>query len=171
MTACLLPSTGDTGKRELVIGVRKDEIIELRVKNTMPTRVAMSLLVDGVNTLGGRRERLGEAWSWVLDAGKESKFEGWYFPEKLVAEPGARQFKMNRFLFKDVAPVAGREKFGDAPGVITAAFYAERGRDLKLDKRQVDEARNLQAVDFKPGRLLGVVHIRYVDAADLKKLD
>jgi hypothetical protein len=163
---------GTKGARsDLFIGVRKDEMIEILVENQGAERVAMSLLVDGVNTLGGKRQRLGEAWSWVLEPKKTYRYEGWYFAEQVVAEPGKQQFRMNRFVFKDVAPAAGRERFGDAPGVITLAFYAERGRDLKLDMRQKDEQRLLQAVDFKAGRLLGVVHVRYADENDLKKND
>jgi hypothetical protein len=166
------PSGGTKGARsDLFIGARKDEMIEIVVENQGAERVALALLVDGVNTLGGKRQRLGEAWPWVLEPKKTYRYEGWYFPETAVAEPGQQKFKMNRFLFKDVAPAAGREKFGDAPGVITLAFYAERGRDLKLDLRQKDEQRTLQAVDFKAGRLLGVVQIRYADEDDLKKTE
>jgi hypothetical protein len=169
------PGGDDQGRSILGIGARKDEMIDIVVRNEGMVRVGMALLVDGTNTLGGKRERLGEARLWVLDPVPADqpapRFEGWYFPDHLIATPGGSKQKMNRFIFRDLAPVAGREKFGDAPGVITAAFYAERGRDLVLDKLQRDEFRALEAVDFKAGRLLGVVHIRYVDEADLKKLE
>jgi hypothetical protein len=78
---------------------------------------------------------------------------------------------MNRFHVKDVAPVAGRQTFGDAPGVITAAFFAEQGRDLLIGRLDRDEQRDLRTVDFKAGKLLGVVHIRYVDEKDLRRFD
>jgi uncharacterized caspase-like protein len=157
----------DGARSELVIGARKDEIIEIHVRNNTLNSVALVLLVDGMNTINGKRERLGEAQPWVLKPAIDYKIEGWYFTEKPAADPNKVQFKLNRFVFRDVAPVVGRDKFTDAPGVITAAFYAERGRDLVLDKLQRDEQRTLPVTDFKVGRLLGVANLRYVDAKDL----
>jgi uncharacterized caspase-like protein len=158
-------SEGNSG--DLVIGVRKDEILEVCVRNGSPNKVALALLINGKNTYGGKLQRLGEATPWVLDAGKTYRFEGFYFPNAPIAGPGSVATRMNRFIVRDVAPVAGRERFDQSPAVITAAFYGESGRDLRIGGRDVDEQRNLQAVDFKVGRLLGVVNIRYVDEKDL----
>ena len=50
--------------------MRSGEWFEIRVENHWKQRVSMTLLVDGLNSLGQRRERLGEGWSWVLEYGQ-----------------------------------------------------------------------------------------------------
>ena len=170
-----LPGGGDT-RSEMMIGAHAGEIVRVRVRNEGATKVAMILLVDGVNTVDGRRELLGHARPWLLKPVQPGEpggvIEGWTVEDKSAASAaGTAKFKLNRFQFHDLAPVAGREKFGDAPGIITAAFYAEAGRGVELGKLDRDEVRHLQVEDFKVGRLLGVVQIRYVDEKDLKKRD
>jgi hypothetical protein len=157
-------------RAELVIPARDGQVFEVRVANKAKHRVAMTLLVDGINSLGQRRERLGQAWSWVLDGEQEYTIEGWYLPKTAKARPGVgADFTLKRFQFVDVArSVAGRQRFGESVGLITAAFYAEFGRSLGVGEGP-EEQRRLRTTAFVPGRLLGVVHLRYVDARELDK--
>jgi hypothetical protein len=156
-----------TGKRrvDMVVPARKGEVYEIRVESRAKHRVAMTLLVDGINTVGQKRERLGNARSWVLDPEDKLVVDGWHLPD-----PGGKKgFVVKRFQFVDAArSVAGRQQFTEALGVITAAFYAEAGRSLGTGEGP-EEERSLQAVRFRAGRLLGVVHVRYADERDLKK--
>jgi hypothetical protein len=166
-----VPVEDASGKKriDLVVPARSGEEFEVRVENRAKHRVALTLLVDGINSLGQRRERLGNAWSWVLGPEKKSTIEGWYLPRAQGARPGdGKAFTLKRFKFVDLAAsVAGRQKFGESIGVITAAFYAEYGRSLGVGEGRTEQ-RQLRTVDFKPGRLLGVVHIRYADEKELR---
>jgi hypothetical protein len=167
----VLTEKGSGERKELVIAAKDGEIFEIRVTNNMKERVAMTLLVDGINTLGQKRERLGNAWSWVLRPQATESFEGWYLPPKDNPKPGETlKTNMKHFQFTDIADsVAGRQNFGDSIGLITAAFYAEFGRSLGVGEGPAEE-RKLNTVDFKVGRLLAVVQIRYVEEVALKKL-
>jgi hypothetical protein len=179
----LLPKTiptenGDRELKELVIPAKDGEVFEIRISNDSKDPVAMALLVDGINTLGQKRERLGEARTWVLKQGKSYRVDGWYVPKeddyiskKDNATPeNQRAFTKREFVFTDLAnSVAARKGFGDSIGLITAAFYAEYGRGLGVGAGEAEE-RKLNTVDFKVGRLLAVVQIRYVDEEELKKL-
>ncbi len=172
----LLPKAVQTEKgsrelKELVISAKDGEIFEIRVSNNSKDSVALALLVDGINTLGQKRERLGTAWSWVLKPEKNYTIDGWHVPKKDGARPGeSADFTKKAFVFTDIAnSVAVRQGYGDSIGLITAAFYAEFGRGLGVGAG-AEEERKLNTVDFKVGRLLAVVQIRYVDETELQKL-
>ncbi len=175
-----MQAAGDEAPNQLLVPAREGELFEIRVWNNSPNRVALTLLVDGLNTLGQNRERLGQAWSWVVEPTRQTDrppdsrppfyaVEGWYLPKGPGAVPGrAADFTMRRFRFTGVAQsVAGRQNFGESIGLITAAFYAERGRGLGVGEGPA-EARPLRTAGFQPGRLLGVVQIRYADERDLE---
>ncbi len=168
----LMPGT-DGQPPELLIAASDGELYEIRVWNNFPQRVAMSLLIDGINTLGRNPERLGKAWSWVLEPTEDSArpqiVDSWYLPDTRPTAAGQQISALaSRFKFVDVSQsLASRKKFTDSLGVITAAFYAERGRALGTGEGP-SEQRELRTINFKPGRLLGVVHIRYVDAFAIK---
>jgi Caspase domain len=159
----LLEVTGKSGDpdvpRELVLSVKKDEIVELKVTNNFADRVAMNLYVDGLNTIGQRRELIGKGSAWVMDPGKTYTIPGWFLPETST---------LKRFQFVDLPQsVAGRKNFGDSIGRITAAFYAPAGRAIGVGNGP-EERRTFKTVDdFVPGRLLGIVNIRYVDEKSL----
>jgi hypothetical protein len=156
---------------QMVMKVRKGEEFEIRVRNRRKDRVAMTLLVDGINTLGQKRERLGQAWSWVLNPAEgDYVFDGWYKPPRQIDDVKAGQtaeFGMRRFAVADAADsVAGRQGFTDSLGLITVAFYAEvppGGRDLGIGQGHKEEKRELRMTEFKLGRLLCAVNIRYVE--------
>ncbi len=121
---------------------------------------------------------LGNAWSWVLTPDEQRQREGrlghsvvagWYIPNREIPASGKTSgYTVKRFRFVDMADsVAHRLKFGDSVGLITAAFYAERGRAIGVGEGP-SEQRNLRTVDFHPGRLLAVAQIRYVDERELE---
>jgi hypothetical protein len=58
--------------------------------------------------------------------------------------------------------VAGRQKFGTSIGLITAAFFEEQGKDIGVGGGPGQRVR-LQTTNFKPGNLIGVVQIRYIE--------
>jgi hypothetical protein len=160
----------------LAIGARPDEMYEVRVWNNSRNRVAMQLLVDGLNTLGQSRvdvrEGLGSGAAWVLEPAKEGKpfvCEGWHFPKPNAPIGSVEQTTMKRFRFVDVGQsAAARQKFGESLGVITAAFYAEQGKAIGTGEGP-EEKRLLKTVDFRPGRLEAVVQIRYFDEREGNK--
>lgn len=168
---------GKSKRTELIVAAKEGELFEIRIETRSRNRAAMSLLVDGLNTLGQKRERLGSAWSWVLEPSSEPgqprkyTIDGWHLPKAESAEAGqAADFTVKRFQFVDIAQsVAGRHNFNDSIGLITAAFYAEKGRALGVGEGP-EEQRNLKCAGFQPGRLLGVINIRYVDQRELDRM-
>ena len=58
-------------RRHLLAAGQSGKRFEIRVWNNGSERVAMTLLVDGVNTLGQTCEPPGRSWSWVLDPTKD----------------------------------------------------------------------------------------------------
>lgn len=190
---------------ELLIAASPDELFEIRVENRYGHDVAMTLLLDGLNSLGQQRERLGAARSWIvrrpaipelLDRLRRKKQSGTLAEdeardlaaeEERVLRPANYVFDSwvqnqsgpvgkvenvtaRRFRFTDLAEsVAARQRFTDSIGLITAAFYAERGRALGVGEGP-EEKRDLKTVNFQAGRLLGVVQIRYVEQKDLTRL-
>jgi hypothetical protein len=166
------PRTGKE-RTELLIGARNGETFEISVSNKLQQRVAMMLLVDGINTLGQQRARLGKGRPWILDVEHEYAIPGWTF---MPARSGEKAL-IKRFKFVGVAQsVAGRQKFGDSIGLITAGFYSERlgagtsdtEYKIAVGEGQVEE-RQMNTTDFKVGGLLAVVNIRYVEESQLNR--
>ena len=162
------------------VPVRKDEVYELWVENRTKQIVLMRLLVDGLNTLPekentkgvisyivGKRVNLDEAKHWELDPADGPLYAVRGFVSEVGAEGKLREFKV----VDADASLAARQKFTDQIGIITAAFYAPAGESRSfgtgLGKERKEEI--LQAHALKPGNLLSVVHIRYVDADALPK--
>ena len=147
-------------RKEIVMGVKAGEIMELKVTNGFLDKVAMNLYVDGLNTIDQRRELIGKGSAWVMEPGKTYTFPGWVFRDTET---------LKRFQFVDLPKsVAGRQNFGDSIGTITAAFYAAAGRSLGVGEGPT-ERRTFRTDDgFVPGRLLGIVNIRYVDEKSLR---
>jgi len=145
-------STGKA-RKEYLIGVTENEIVEIHVRNDAKIPVAMQLMVDGLNSLGQTRDRLGLGKMWVLQPGIDYVIAGWNLPDDVL----------KRFRFVDAAQsVAGRQGFGESIGLITAAFYYEYGRALGVGEGP-EEKRPLVMKDFRAGRLAGAVQLRYVD--------
>jgi hypothetical protein len=182
-----VPGTEGKKRTELLVAARDGETFEIHLANKSEAKVGMHLLIDGVNTLGGKRERLGEGRPWILAAKEEYVIPGFILPPK---ESGGKDV-LRLFQFAGVArSVPGRQNFG----LIAAAFYAEKtarrlppgtgdrvaladgldreesagGRNLTVREGQEVKV-NLATVEFRPGELLGVVRIRYVDERELAK--
>jgi hypothetical protein len=163
----------DGKKSDLVFGVRKGEVYEVRLWNRTGNRVACQLSVDGMNTLNKSRDRTGLGAAWVIRSDKKNKpsfvCEGWYEP-KLDGPAGTIEATtMKPFVVVDAAEsVAGRQRFGEKIGTITAVFFTEAGKALGTGEGPAEQ-RPVKTVDFKPGRLAGVIQLRYVDERDLKR--
>jgi hypothetical protein len=166
------------------VPVRKGEVYEIWAENRSGSTVLMRLLVDGLNTLPekentkgvqtfivGKRVSLDEARHWELDPAQGTMFAVRGF----VTQSGV-QGKLREFLVADAEQsLAGRQKFTDQIGLITAAFYTPVKREAEPRPRgmlgtALGNQRNEQILEgekVKPDKLLAVVHIRYVDAATL----
>ena len=178
-------------KRELVfdgannncyVPVSKGEVYSIQVENNSGSVVMMRLLVDGLNTLPemekqtkgvyttltANRVNLDEAAAWRLDPS----------PSRIYSIPGyfeatGDQGKYRQFEVVDAEQsTAARQKFTEQIGIITAAFYAPKGQSPRpagnKSRAQKSGATELYD-DVEPGNLLGVVHIRYVDAEAIKR--
>ncbi len=169
-----VPAEGTDGKKiDLVFGVRRGEVYEVRVWNGMGNRVACQLSVDGLNTLNQARDRTGMGRAWVLSPSENGQpslvCEGWYLPKPNAPVGTIEAATMKRFRVVDAAEsVAGRQRFGEKIGTITAAFFTEAGRTVGTGEGPA-ELRPVKTVDFKAGRLAGVVQVRYVDEKELNK--
>lgn len=159
--------------KELFVPAQEGELFEIHVFNRYSERVAVQILVDGLNVIEQKRERIGQGAAFVIrpfkDTGKHSTIRGWTFPTDKVGKDGSREYRFRLFQFVEAAnSVASRQGYGDAIGLITAAFYAEKNaRDIGVGEGP-EELRMVRHVPFSIGRLLGVVHLRYVDEKQLK---
>lgn len=166
---------------DFFVPVRKGEVYEIWIENRSNQIVLMRLLVDGLNTLPerettkgvqtvivGKRVNLDEAKAWELDP----EFAKLYAVRGFVTELGV-QGKLREFVVVDAdQSLAARQKFTDQIGIITAAFYAPpagtRGVGTGLGQERGEEI--LESRGLKPGNLLSVVHIRYVEAEALQAM-
>ena len=171
-----VPGQEERVASEMLVLAQEGELFEIWIRDKCRQPVAMTLLVDGINTLGRRRERLGKAWSWVLqpsedpDKSRLYSVDGWHIPKHEKADPGNKaDFEVRRFKFVDLSQsVAARQGYGESIGLITAAFYWPRGRTLGVGEGP-EEQRELRTVEFEPGRLMGVLNIRYGDESSLQR--
>jgi hypothetical protein len=160
------------------VPLRQGENYEVWIENRTKKDTMMRLLVDGLNTLPekedtkgisteiiGKRVNLSEARPWYLDGKK---------PVNAVigfaTQTGAAG-KTDLFTVVDAEKsLAARQNFSDSVGMITAAFYETakpktRG-PIGTDRGQ-EVGQDLTERKGEVGKLLGVVHIRYVDAEAL----
>lgn len=169
-----VPVEGTDGKKiDLVFGARKGEVYEVRIWNRMGNRVACQLSVDGLNTINQTRDRTGRGRAWVLrpSPGDEPSFvcEGWYLAKANAPVGSVEAATMKQFLVVDAAEsVAGRQRFGEKIGTISAVFFTEAGRAVGTGEGR-SELRPVRTVDFKPDRMAGVVQLRYVDEKELNR--
>jgi uncharacterized caspase-like protein len=162
------------------VPVRKGEIYEIWVENRSGQTVLLRLLVDGLNTLlelegtkgiktyvAAKRVNLDEARHWELDPAIST-----VFAIRGFATDESAQGKLREFVVVDAeASLAARQKFSDQVGLITAAFYAPSGgaRSVGTGFGRDRNEKYIEGQDIKPGNLLSVVHIRYVEADALDK--
>ena len=176
------------------VPVRKGEEYQLLIENKSGTIALMKLLVDGLDTLpksakldevktsekGIEMEtwaqpvtNLADARSWVLDPqGPELKGRDPRWTIQGFATKTGTAGNMKKFLVVDAAEsLAGRQGFTEQIGLITVAFYApgSRSRGALGTAAGADVKEDLtERAAPKAGNLIGVVHIRYVDADALE---
>ncbi len=128
----------DPDPRRLFIEAEPNEFVMIRVTNKTSQRVAVCLLVDGINTNGMQPAILkdGDVDAWIIDAESHIDLFGWYTHEgpavgdesaavgKVAVKEIDSQFKW--FHFEDLAEsVAARANSREKIGLITAGFYPE----------------------------------------------
>jgi len=171
---------GEFRRNDYFVPVHKGEVYEIWVENKSKQVTCMRLLVDGLNTLPelektkgvatyviAARVNLDDARWWVLDPAQSEIYAVRGFVSQTGAEGELREFAV---VDADQS-LAARQKFTDQVGVITAAFYAPAGATRSvgtgLGKRRSEKLKENKEV--RPGNLLAVVHLRYVDADALKR--
>lgn len=92
---------------------------EVRIRNPLPVRVAVSLSVDGLNTIDARRTSAWNASKWVIEPYGTISVSGWQMSSQ----------RARRFYFTTERDSYGA-KLGQTAnlGVISAVFFRERGQ-------------------------------------------
>lgn len=154
--------------------------------NTLPEKITTTVIENGqakgvVTSQWGQRVDLGDARHWLLDPNGEElkkkapkeelmkKAPNWVI-SGFATETGENS-EMRQFVVVDAdKSLAMRQQFTEQLGLITAAFYApaSTGRGPLGIAPGPAIIQNLKERKSPPiGKLLGVVHLRYVDAAAL----
>lgn len=170
------PVKGVFKGNDYFVPLSKGDVYEIYVENRSGQTVAMRLLVDGLNTLPeeektkgvktmlwGQRVNLDEARAWELDP----NYSTINAVRGFVTETGP-QGKLKEFTVVDAEKsLAARQQFTDQIGLITAAFYTPKAgsRGLGTEAGTERDENIAKSKGIECGNLLGVVHIRYVDAS------
>ncbi len=169
---------------DYIVPIRAGEVYALEIENrgSHHDLVLMRLLVDGLNTLPqpvetkgvqtmawGSRVNLENARPWKLIRGrglKQQQGEVFKVPGFYSHIEGTKS-QYHEFKVVDAAQsLAAQQEYTGDIGLITAAFYARgaatRAVGTAAGERRKDDVRQIE--DVPVGKMLGVVHIRYVDA-------
>ncbi|MCE9607986.1 MAG: caspase family protein [Planctomycetia bacterium] len=167
-----------------IVELRKGETYTIQVEHSGKQPVAMRLLVDGLNTVSekestkgietwiiGKRVGLDTARSWVLDPTLPDTFKvnnvALWQVQGFLSNDNEKN-EMRRFTVVDASQsLAARYKFSDQIGMITAAFYtltasSERAVGTTAGEKVAETVKHAKGV--APGNLIGVVHVKYVEA-------
>jgi hypothetical protein len=110
----------------LYVEALRGEEYALRVRNPLPVRVAVSLSVDGLNTIDARRSTAWDASKWVIQPYGTITISGWQ-----VSRERAR-----RFYFTDERDsYAGKLGRPEDIGLISAVFFRERADHAEITPR------------------------------------
>lgn len=166
------------------VPARSGETYAVRVENKSGRPALMRLLVDGLNTLPQSRRAdakglITEAWAehvsleearaWVLDPQGRELNGGppvWNIEGFATATGAGGKLRKFEIVEADKS-LAARQQFTDEIGLITAAFYSPAGGTrgaLGTAAGEEVDADLTERGGVKVGNLIGVVHIRYVDA-------
>ena len=167
---------------DLIVPMKKGEHYQVIVENRSGEKVMMRLLVDGLNTLPekdkdetkgittyqvAKRVSLDEARHWILDP-KVSRI---FAVDGFITETGTSG-KQRMFRIVDAGESwAARQNFTDGIGVVSAAFYSPGSDTRAIGTAGDDEETNVNIHERKGtrvGQLLGVVHLKYVDADEFE---
>ncbi|MBI2297812.1 MAG: hypothetical protein HYU66_02455 [Armatimonadetes bacterium] len=102
--------------REAVAKLGLGQTYSLRITNNSHERMGVALFVDGLNTVGQKRELPSAGLKWIVGPGHTVEVKGWQLGLEL------------RRAFTVVGAgesVAGQRGLTDQLGLITASFYAE----------------------------------------------
>jgi hypothetical protein len=173
---------------DMFLPVRKGDVFEIWVENHSEQVAFMTLLVDGLNTrleedtakgiatdvVAQPRRNINDARCWVLDPHSENTLKIHGIPTWAIrgfqTKSGA-QGKLREFVVVDAdKSLAARQRFTDQIGIITAAFFSEKGGTrsalgIGLGRERDEEFHRRDDVDR--GNLFAVVHVRYADADEL----
>ena len=179
-----IPLRIDPKSPAAVIGVSDKEEFEIDVVTTHADRVGLVLLADGINTLDQKLTLVENAKLWILEpkANNENerryRIKGWTIATGQVDADKKAIFRTVPFQF--VQPqnsVAGRMKFSESLGLLTAVFLREvpiqQARDV-FGVGGIEEKAFTVALDTAPfvrGEHLTRTPIRYVDEATAAKFE
>ncbi|MEZ6091896.1 MAG: caspase family protein [Pirellulaceae bacterium] len=171
---------------DCVVGLNKGDNYRIRLENTSGELVLVRVLVDGLDTTlkvaekglstelwGTPVANLDEAGHRFLDPngeevrGRAPAWEVYGFTTKTGPKGKVRLFEV----VDAAASLAARQGFTEQVGMITVAFYSpRRGRAIGTAAGAEQEIEICRREGPRPGKLLSVVHIRYVEPEALNAL-
>lgn len=104
------------GRGRRYVEAREGSEYELVVRNPLPVRVAVSLSVDGLNTIDARRASAWDSSKWVIEPYGTVRIKGWQ-----TSSSSARRF----YFTTERDSYAAKLGRASDLGVITAVFYRE----------------------------------------------
>jgi hypothetical protein len=163
--------------KNLYVAANRDEVFSIKLVNDTDRRVAVALFIDGLNTLGRKRELPSEARKWIVNANSSATIAGWQ-----VDESKAKQL----VFVGEEESLAARMHYTDEIGIITASFYPEAvtpeppagitkevdgGRGLGTGEGEEIESKTT-VVEFKSVEVpSAIVTLHYDSAEAVKKLE
>lgn len=109
---------------DMFVGVSPGHPYAIELSNLSRRRVAVALLIDGLNSLGQARELPSEAQKWVLDPKEKVVIDGWQVDSETVRQ----------FVFTGAeSSLAHQKGFCEDIGLITACFYPEVVKENAAD--------------------------------------
>lgn len=112
--------------REAVSRVREGESYTIRLANDSAERVGVALFIDGLNTIGQRRELPSVGLKWILEPGESIDVEGWQLGDQ------RREFRV----VDASRSVAGGLGLTDELGLISASFFAADDSGVPAEERR-----------------------------------
>jgi len=118
-----VPTTEYAARARRYIEALENAEYELRIHNPTPSRVAVALSVDGLNTIDARHTSAWDAHKWVIEPYGMISVRGWQ-----MSSENARRFYFTTERDSYAA------KLGQAAnlGVITAVFFRERNQPVTI---------------------------------------
>jgi len=108
--------------RQVFVPVKEGERFQMRLTNLSPHTVAVVLSVDGLNSITQTREVGNRSAKWILKGKTMTIISGWQKDDGT-----AREF----VIVGSDESLAARTRFTDQIGLITAAFYPEKGAKVR----------------------------------------
>ena len=158
--------------RKLLVPAEPDERFMIRLYNRTDKRVGVTLLVDGINTLGKRPELAGMGGVWIMEAQSQIDVQGWFGGATRGDKPGTVEVESSWFVFTDIAQsLAQRLNSTEKVGLITAVFYEEaKGRGLRHGAPIAGGTRQSSRSSRSCGEIcLATISLGYADARELRQ--